>query len=872
MRQKLAITILVSTLALLYLIYAMYGIVHAKSEEYERIVLTQHATYDSRTLPYKRGAITDRNGTYLAVSQKVYNLILDAKVMCLETKTSDGQAKRLYLEAALDALEGAFGYDKEEVRSLVLGMTNSSYYRYAMRLSEEDKLRFEEASAAVNQARIDANTDERVKGVWFEEDYKRVYPQNSLASLLVGFTNADGVEGTTGIELYYDDTLVGTNGREYGYLADETNVEKVIKSPVNGSSVVLTIDANIQKIVEKHVNRWMDEMGSENIGVIVMDPNNGEILAMATQNQFDLNDPRNLTGYYTQEEIIALGEGRALTANPDKDVSEYTAQEIYSLGEEVARNKLWRNFAISDTFEPGSPAKVFTVSAALEEAAVSSESHFLCDGHQQVGDYDIKCTAYAKGGHGDIGLMDTLTLSCNDAIMQIASKEGKDTFLKYQRLFGFGVPTGIDLPGEPDGAFFAKMVYHEDNMYATDLATNAFGQNFNCTMLQMASAFCSVINGGLYYQPHVAKQILNDQGTLVREFSPLLVRETVSPETSAYLRETLLATVETGTGKAAAVEGYRVGGKTGTAEKYPREDKNYLLSFAGFAPYDDPAIVVYVVIDVPHTDDQAHSTYASELFSKITKETLPYLNIFPGDGYTVQDILADIAAQDLAAAEAQALADGGAAGAGGASGQAAGAGAGTAGSGTTGSGTTGSGTAGSAGSGAGVSGANGSGSGTGSGGAGSSGSAGASGSGASAGGTSSASQTKPAQTKAAETKAAETKAAETKAAETKAAETKAAQTKAAETKAAETKTEETKPPETNPPQGQGTGDVEQAPPQGGDRGGAGNTEGGQGISGDGVTEVNATGNTSPAASALTQVVAYVPPLNLGGASGGSQAP
>lgn len=216
--------------------------------------------------------------------------------------------------------------------------------------------------------------------------------------------------------------------------------------------------------------------------------------------------------------------------------------------------------------------------------------------------------------------------SCNDAIMQMAAMIGSERFVKYQEIFGFGAKTGIDLPGEADTS---TLVYHADDMGAADLATNAFGQNYNCTMIQMAAAYCSVINGGSYYEPHVVKQILNESGSVVKKVEPNLVRETVSESTAQFIREALYDTVAEGTGSAAQVTGYKVGGKTGTAEKYPRGNGNYVVSFAGFAPTDDPQVLVYVVIDTPHVEDQPHSSYASNIVQKILSEILPYMNVFP---------------------------------------------------------------------------------------------------------------------------------------------------------------------------------------------------------------------------------------------------
>lgn len=607
MQEKLAVTVLVITLALFALVLVLYNIIKDNNEEYSQIVLSQHSSYDSRTLPYKRGDIVDRNGTYLAVSDKVYNLIIDATQIMDGYDPANGKDK--YLDATTTALANAFGYDKTELTNLILENLESPYIRYARQLTVDQKENFETIKAQMNEdySKSDnaSEKEKRVYGIWFEEEYKRYYPYNETASTVLGFSSSDGTTGNGGIEQSYNSVLVGTNGREYGYLNDDSNLETVIKPAVNGNTVVSTIDLNVQQIVEKYVNEWMTTTGSENIGVVVMDPDTGEILAMATDRMYDLNNPRDLSGMYTDAEIAAMSDEEQMDA----------------------WYKQWRNFCVSDTYEPGSPSKIFTIAAALEEGVITGNETFFCDGGQDVAGTYIKCVNRV-GGHGNLTVAESLMVSCNDVLMQIVSREGKDIFYKYQDMFGFMEKTGVDLPGEADTS---NLGYTAETAGPVDLATNAFGQNYNCTMIQMAAAYCSVINGGSYYQPHVVKQILNSQGSVVKKVDPVLVRETVSQSTSDFIKDALFQTVygTKGTGKAAQVEGYELGGKTGTAEKLPRGNGNYVVSFCGFAPVDHPEVLVYVVIDQPHVADQPHSTYASEVFAKIMKEILPYLNVFP---------------------------------------------------------------------------------------------------------------------------------------------------------------------------------------------------------------------------------------------------
>lgn len=608
MQERLAITVVVITLALFALITVLFRIVDEDGDSYERQILVQQ-DYDSRIIPARRGDIIDRNGTYLATSEMVYNLILDPKQIMSDEEH--------FLEPTVEALETVFGYDKNEMRQYIRDNATRAYIRYARLVEQDVKDAFDKYNKEVTEAyKKSENSDEtskRVKGIWFEREYRRIYPYDSLGCNIIGFSNRDGDAGTGGIEQYYNSTLLGTNGREYGYLNSEFNVERVIKNASNGNTVMSTMDVNIQKVVERYINEWEAETGSKTTAAIVMDPNNGEILAMASSRQFDLNNPRDLTGLYTQEQIDAMTSDEQMEA----------------------WNTIWRNYCVSDTYEPGSPMKPFTIAAALEEGAITGKESFMCDGYQEVGGYRIRCVN--RNGHNMLTVPQSLMVSCNDVLMQIAAKEGKHTFTKYQALFGFGQKTGIDLPGE---AVTSNLIYKEENMGPTDLATNCFGQNFNVTMVQMAAAFSSLINGGTYYQPHVVKQILNSKGSVVERKEAVPVRETVSASTSAFIRDALYETVynpEKGTGKAAKIEGYKLGGKTGTAQKLPRAAKTYLVSFIGFAPVDNPQVVVYVTVDEPKVEDQAHSTFAAEIFRKIMQDILPYLNIFPenDDGYIV---------------------------------------------------------------------------------------------------------------------------------------------------------------------------------------------------------------------------------------------
>ena len=542
----------------------------SQGNQYSKQVLSQsQQKYDSRVIPFKRGDITDRNGVVLATSEKVYKVILDCKVV---------NTKEEYVEPTIKALVDVMGLDEETVRKKLEDETtkDSQYQILQSNVSINQKKAFEDYTDVSGEEAKEKLTKEEIaersniKGVWFEEDYRRVYPLNSTASHLVGFTYT-GNSADWGIEGYYSSTLNGVNGRQFGYYNSDADVEQNIIDPINGNSVESTIDLNIQQVVEKYISNFMDGMangprgaeGAANVGVIVANPKNGEILAMATDNPYDLNDPRDLTSYYSQDEINGMDNDTML-------------ENLYGI---------WKNYCISDAFEPGSTVKPLTIGAALDADVVQPSDTFVCDGYQMFGGTRIRCIIY-PGAHGTETLSDLIKHSCNDGLMQIGALLGSEEFLKYQKIFNFGATTGIDLPGEATG-----ILHTEESLSSgsTELASASFGQGYTCTMIQEIAAICSVINGGYYYQPHVVSKILNEDGDVIKDVQPVVTKQTVSSDVSALIRQYMGTVMESdGTGAAAKVDGYSMGGKTGTAQKYPREEKKYLVSFIGFAPLDDP--------------------------------------------------------------------------------------------------------------------------------------------------------------------------------------------------------------------------------------------------------------------------------------------
>lgn len=554
----------------------------------------------STTIEAKRGSICDRNNVVLASSTVEYNLILDPKEILTENRN--------YLANTAALIQKCFGISASEVAEKANNNKESHYVvlKRGLSYSEVKDFMYMMESATADEIRdflgISKDDEERVElaGAWLEDSFKRKYPFGTLASSVIGFTQ-DGV-GIYGIEKYFNDELTGTDGKKYTYISNDKTVENVYHEAENGYNVQLTIDYNIQAIVEKYIKQTLEETGAKTVAVTIQNPNNGEFLAMADSGQFDPNSPRKLEGLYSQEKIDEMN---------DEETS-------------LLLTENWKNYCVSETYEPGSTYKAFTVAGALESGAIKGDEMPYCEGSVNMRDYVIHCANIY--GHEYITIPDALSQSCNMAMMYIAEQEGVDTFCKYQSQFGFGTVTRIELPTEMS---CRSLLFNRTNMTDIDLATNSFGQNFNVTMVQLSSAFCSIVNGGTYYQPHIVKGLYNAEGDLIKSSGKTVVSNPVSKDTCDYVKNALRLTVTEGTGTAAAVPGYITAGKTGTAEKGAREDDLWIASFIGFAPFENPEVVCYVVIDEPEDGDDGSSAYACELFSKIMSEVLPYLNSTP---------------------------------------------------------------------------------------------------------------------------------------------------------------------------------------------------------------------------------------------------
>ena len=506
-------------------------------------------------------------------------------------------------------MKDCFGIAEEDVEELIESSPESRYNVLLKGVDYDTAKKFE----AIDE---DEEKYPYVTGIWLEEDYVRKYPYNTLASDVIGFSNADDV-GTIGLEASYNAILNGVDGREYGYLEEGALLERTIKEAENGNTIVSTIDAELQKIVEKHILEFNETYkdnaeegnGSLNTAVIIADPQSGEILAQASYPNFDLNEPRDISAYYTEKEL--------------KKMKEEEKVEIL--------NNLWKDFCVSDSYEPGSTAKPFTVAAGLETGKIKGNEVYTCGGSLVVAEDTEPINCHYTAGHGTQTIAQAIANSCNVAMMEMIKVIGADDFYRYQSIFGFGAQTGIDLPAEAEG-----ILQDPELVGPVDLATNSFGQNFNVTMEQMVAGMSALINGGNYYEPHVVKQIQDENGNVIETKESVLKKRVISEQTSTMVKQYMKAVMEgTGTGASAAVDGYDIGGKTGTAEKYPRNSGKHLLSFIGYAPQDEPEVLIYVVIDEPNVESQEDSSLVLNLAHNIMAEAFPYLNVSTIDGQPV---------------------------------------------------------------------------------------------------------------------------------------------------------------------------------------------------------------------------------------------
>ena len=570
----------------------------------------------SSIITASRGTIYDRNGKVLAESASANTLICNP-----EDIKDDGDA-----DVIAQKLAPILDMDSTKIKQLITKETRYQVIKKRMSKEQTDKVR------ELMNSENDAKTAKAMSGVYFEEDSKRYYPFN-VAPHVLGFTGYDN-NGIQGIELTFDNELMGRNGSvDINQNADGTTLQEQQAEYVNGAlkgyDVVLTIDETLQHFLEKHLEEAVaEDKLKEGAAGIIMNPKTGEILAMATKPDFDVNDPYNIEQF---RKYAVMFESMQTTADADEDEDEdeekkptpKPTMDPNNLSDEYIasmRNKMWRNKAISDTYEPGSTFKIITAAAALEEHVVDLNSSFYCPGFKIVADRNIKCAN--TDGHGPETFVEGVQNSCNPVFMELGLRLGSDKFMEYFRAFGLTETTGMGLVGE------ASSIYYHKTMGDVDIATSSFGQGFQITPVQLATAVSAVVNGGVRMQPRIVKEIRNSNG-VVKSYETQQVQRVISEETSQTMRDILESVVAdpTATGKNAYVKGCRIGGKTGTSEKGNRLEEKRIASFVGFAPANDPELVCLVMLDEPQVDNKYGGTIAAPLVGEIIEDSMNYLGI-----------------------------------------------------------------------------------------------------------------------------------------------------------------------------------------------------------------------------------------------------
>ena len=541
------------------------------------------------TVNPKRGTIYDRNMTVLAQSATVWTVFISPA----DISKTDNNAER---ETVAKGLSDILGLEYDTVYQKTL---KNNYYEVIQKKIEDGKA--EQIRTFIAEKDISC--------IYLVEDSKRYYPYNNFASSVIGFTGADN-QGLYGIEAYYDDYLKGEAGRivaaKHAVGTDMQFQYEKRYDPVDGYGLVLTIDEVIQHFLENALEDAVSVHQVENRAAgIVMDVNTGEILAMATKPDFNLNEPFEIADAETAAYIETLTSDERTKALSD------------------ARELQWKNKAITELYEPGSVFKIVTGSAALEEKTISLNSTFNCTGSFHVPGLEKPMHCWRLSGHGTQTFVQAMVNSCNPAFVAIGSSLGATKFCDYVNAFGFMEKTGIDLPGEA-----SSIVYQADQMGPVELASCSFGQSNKITPLQMITATAAVVNGGYVVQPHVVKQVLDQNNNVVENIGTTVKRQAISNETSQTMRQVLEEVVTTNGGSNAYISGFRIGGKSGTAQKLDSDDNtSYISSFVGFAPADDPQIAVLVIVDTPRDGNIYGSVVAAPAVSEVLKQTLPYIGV-----------------------------------------------------------------------------------------------------------------------------------------------------------------------------------------------------------------------------------------------------
>ncbi len=585
MKGRAGLLFIIFILSLIFLGYKLIVIAYLDDNDYKQQVLKQQVdnlTDTTNQVIPKRGSILDSRGVALAESNQVYHVIFDPAVLV----ELDPEIQERTITFIAEQLEGV---TKEELERL---------------LSERDMSHYEVIARSLSYPKVqpimDAKEAHEIYGVAFEEQFKREYPFSSLASDVIGFMQSDGV-GLWGIEKTYDDYLTGDVGRRFGAIDLDNQIKQEDVDAVQGYDVTLNIDFTVQTYIEEAIENFYEENDALAVRVVMMNPQNGAVLGMAAYPNYDLNDPYDISHLVSEEEKAAMS---------NTEIADY-------------RNTLWRNDLIFESYEPGSTFKPFTIAMALEEYLVSEDDTFICNGYKIPFENHKPIYCHKRTGHGEQTLMEALSNSCNVALMDIGLAVGRDFFYEYQRMFGFASVTNIDISGETSAR---NLVYTYNELNPVELQTSSFGQGFNVTPIQLITGFSALINGGNLYEPQVMKRVTDEAGRLIVQNEPQIQRKVISEEVSDQMLEALRQVVDEGTGKSASIEGYSIGGKTGTAEKNDRETKDYVVSFIGFSPTVNPEVICLVVVDDPEGEN-VNSRFASGIFKDIMEDVLPYLQV-----------------------------------------------------------------------------------------------------------------------------------------------------------------------------------------------------------------------------------------------------
>lgn len=562
-KRKIIVVFLGSILLLLALMGRLGWLMLGRSEYYGKKAQDLHER--ERSIKAERGEIWDRNGTVLAANRTV------CTVSVIHSQITDPERVIRVLTEELDM-------EEEKVRARVEKRSSIERIRTNVPKETGDRIRQQELA-----------------GVKVDEDYRRYYPFGNLASTVIGFTGGDN-QGIVGLEVQYDDVLQGTPGKILT-MTDARGVElpdagESRQEAETGDTLQISLDVNIQTYATQAALQVMEKKQADGVSVLLMRPDNGEILAMVNVPEYDLNDPFTL----------------------ETDITQMSEQEIRD-----ARNQMWRNDCINDTYEPGSTFKIITASAGLEEGVVSLQDKFFCPGYKIVDDRRIRC--HKVSGHGSENFVQAAQNSCNPVFIEVGLRLGVERYYQYFQQFGLLKKTGIDLPGEA-----GTIMHHPENMGQVELATVAFGQSFQITPIQLATTVASLINGGKRITPHLGVSIWDAEGVLKEQLEYPEGQQILSEETSSTMRYVLEQVVDGGSGKNAYIEGYRIGGKTATSETLPRSANQYISSFIGFAPADDPQVLGLCVIHNPQGVYYG-GTIAAPVIRDIFQNILPYLGI-----------------------------------------------------------------------------------------------------------------------------------------------------------------------------------------------------------------------------------------------------